>query len=153
MKKIDGQLIKIEATLRKKVFYNFEFIGDNDSDTYGLICFTRLNNPNTLILIQMNDDELSNIDIDQGINTAKARASLETSHNDLIFPKLLGHIKKNQGTSQGFKKFLKSYTAPTSVYKNIYNENEEAVQTEPLSIDSFEAAGGTVKLLGKSSLH
>lgn len=148
MKLIDGQVRKIETKSESKVFFDFEFWGESDEDTYGLLCLVQRSNPANIFITEMNSNELAMSGSEQGLDVVKNRVAKETGVTDLVFPKVVRFDEKKGDTKAGFQAFLKNYEKPIPIYESIFNQFEEAAQVEKLSINKFKELGGCIQLLG-----
>ena len=150
-KSIDGQIRKIESKSDSKMFYDFEFWAESDEDTYGLLCLIQSSNPENLFITEMSPSELAISNDGQALEAVKARVTQETGISDLVFPKVIRFDEKKGDVKAGFQAFLKSYEKPIPVYESIFDQSEEAVQIEKVSIDEFQKSGGNIHLLGDIS--
>ncbi len=151
-KLLDGQIRKIESKSDSKVFFDFEFWAESDEDTYGLLCLVQRSNPKNMFITEMNSNELAIADDVQGLETVKNRVAEETGVTDLVFPKVVRFDEKKSDVNAGFQAFLKTYKKPVPVYESIFDQTEEAIQVEKLSIDRFKELGGKIRLLGDISI-
>lgn len=148
IKKIDGQIRRIESKSKPTVFFDFEFWADSDENTYGLLCLVQVSEPTNLFITEMNANELAISDGGQGLEAVKNRVTAVTGVKDLVFPKVIRFDEKENNITAGFQAFLKTYEKPVPVYENIIDNGEEAMQVEKLSIEQFKKLGGKVTLLG-----
>lgn len=152
MKSIEGQIRKIETSTTSEVFYDFEFLGESDESTFGLVCLSRIEHPNILIIAEMNKNELSIPDHNNGLKTLTERIAKETGYKDLVFPSIIRYEEKQNDVTKGFQNFLKTYERPVAVYKSIFNDHEEAIQVNNMTINEFTNAGGKIELFGNLTI-
>ena len=124
MKIIDGRIRKIKPLSKEQVFFDFEFWGESDEDTYGLLCLVQRSKPTKLFIAKMNDNE--------GYKAVKERIVRETGITDLIYPKVLRFENKRNDVNNGFQSYLKAYQKSIPIYNSIFDPREEAVQIENL---------------------
>ena len=148
MKSIEGQIRQIETPTTSEVFYDFEFLGESDESTFGLVCLTRTEHPTTLIITEMNKNELSFPDPNNGLKKLIERIAKETGYKNLIFPSIIRYEQKQNDTNKGSQDFLKTYQKPVTIYENIFNDSKEAIQVSSMTIDEFTNAGGEIELFG-----
>lgn len=149
---IDGQVRKIESKADSKVFFDFEFWAESDEDTYGLLCLVQRSNPKNIFIIEMSPTELAISSDAQGLEAVKDRVVKEIGVTDLVFPKVIRFEEKKSDVKAGFQSFLKNYEKPIPVYASIFDQTNEAIQVEKMSIDGFKKLGGKVHLLGNISM-
>ncbi|MGH1438583.1 MAG: hypothetical protein ACRBBR_00620 [Cellvibrionaceae bacterium] len=145
--KIDGLVRKIRTTNSEKDFFDFEFWSESDSENYGVVCFCQKSKPNHLFIIKLENDEIAEND-KNSFELAKKRIFKKTGVGDLESPTIIRFQEEDNEAKNGFKEFLKNYKKPTPIYKSIFNHDEEAQQTEKLSIGEFKEIGGKLILLG-----
>ena len=148
MKIIDGEIRKIESKLNSNIFFDFEFVGESDEDTYGLFCFVQRSNPKNIFIIEMNDKECEISKNTLLVDAVKKRAVVQTGVTDLIILKILRFEEKKIDVKMGFQAFLKDFAKPIAVYEDIFKPFEEAFQVNVISVTQFENLGGKVHLLG-----
>ena len=149
MKIFDGQIKKVRSEFDEKSFFDFEFWGESDVSTYGLLSFTQVSDPKKIFIMEMNSDELAMLDTQDGVESARKRASIETGIKDLVSPKIVKFREKKDMDMSDFQSFLKSYKPAIAVYESIFDNTQEAVEVEQMSIEKFEEGGGSLKLLGE----
>ncbi|MCG6202956.1 hypothetical protein [Psychromonas antarctica] len=148
---INGVVRKIES--ESEVFFDFEFWGESDQDTYGLLCFIQMSSPTKLFITEMNANELAISNDAIALESVKNRISNEIGVKDLVFPKVIRFDKKMSDANAGFQAYLKTYEKPVPVYESIFDKTQEAKQVEKLSIDKFKQLGGQIKLIGQISVE
>lgn len=100
----------------------------------------------------MNSSELAISSDVQGLEVVKNRVVKETGITDLVFPKVIRFDEKKSDVKTGFQDFLKTYEKPIPIYESIFDQSEEAIQVEKVSIDGFNGLGGKLHLLGDLSI-
>lgn len=153
MKIIDGQIRKVEPLSKEQVFFDFEFWGESDEDTYGLLCLVQRSNPKKLFITEMDSHEISISNDKQAFQVVKERIARETGITDLIFPKILRFENKKNDVTKSFKSYLKAYQKPVPIYESIFNSKDEAVQTDSLSIKEFLESNGEIVLFGNIKIQ
>lgn len=153
MKKIDGLIRKIKGDSESEMFYDFEFWGENDDSSYGIVCLTRINQSNELYIIEMLPVELKIKDFEVALSMVKDRVSHETGYSDFVDLSVIRFNEKKINASSGFQSFLADYEKPIPVYRNIFSNGGEAIQIEKLTIKEFLNEGGFIKLLGELELE
>jgi len=153
MNNIEGQIRQIKTSTISEVFYDFEFLGESDESTIGLVCLTRCEQPNVLVVTEMNKNELSIPDYKIGMKVLIERTAKETGYKDLVFPTIIRYEQKQNDSNKGFQEYLKTYQKPIAVYKSIFNDSQEATQVNNMTIHEFTKAGGRIELLGHLSMY
>ena len=152
MRKIDGLIRKIKGNSLSEIFYDFEFWGENDDSSYGIVCLTRIKQSNELYIIELLPAELKIKDFEVALSMVKDRVSHETGYSDFVDLSVIRFTEKKINASSGFQSFLADYEKPVPVYRNIFSNGTEAVQIEKLTINEFLNKGGVIKLLGELEL-
>ena len=147
---INGLVRKIES--QSEYFFDFEFIGESDQDTYGLLCFTQISCPTNLFITEMNTSELAISDFAIALEVIKNRVSNEINVQDLVSLKIIRFDNKVNGINTRFQYFLKTYESPVPIYESIFDHTQEARQVDELSISTFEKLGGQIKFIGSITL-
>jgi hypothetical protein len=150
-RKMDGKIRRMQSKSDSKSFFDFEFWGESDEDTYGLLCLTQISEPTHLFITEMSADELLISDISAALETVKSRVSKETGQNDIVFPKIKRFDQKKNNTEFGFQGFLKTYAGAIPIYENVFDNSKEAAQIEKLSIEQFKRFGGKITIVGSLS--
>lgn len=145
---ISGSVLKLRCRGCGSVFSLFQFDGENDLETLGLVSVSTCIE-NEIIIVEALQDEWNSLD-NFGASMLETRIAHEFNlRNARVIRLLRSEATSLPAAGTSFETFRRSYVPPVLVFSCPCCEAGESSVIEDMTLSNFEAAGGKIFLTGR----